>query len=109
MARETSSVVDGKLQQQLAMAQERLLAEQQRRVDAEGEARVQQAKAEQEWREVERLQRTLAARDSLIQQLRTARLNDTPAREVGAGEGRCCMWRSVTAAAGRLAQLQYSI
>lgn len=33
-------------------------------------------------REVERLQRSLAARDSLIQQLKTQRLNDTPAREV---------------------------
>lgn len=31
---------------------------------------------------MERLQRSLAARDSLIQQLKMARLTDTPARQV---------------------------
>lgn len=45
-------------------------------------AQVQKAKADQVQREVDRLQRSLAARDSLIQQLKTARLDDTPAREV---------------------------
>ena len=49
---------------------------------------VQQAKAQQAQREVERLQRSLSARDALIQQLKTQRANDTPAREVsGAGGG----------------------
>jgi hypothetical protein len=137
LARETSSVVDGKLQEQLAAAQAVVFAEQRRRADAEGEAQVwrvagwrsavqqivagchlqllpsalsvslafigrcfqlslcapaaaaawaqvQRAKAEQVQREVDRLQRSLAARDSLIQQLKAARMTDTPAREVGA-------------------------
>lgn len=136
MANDANAVVEGKLQQQLTAAQEKLLAEQQRRVDAEGEAKVraaavqcmkllgeqckplvaragvacvlpaagllpracmpphsysghsspglqvQQAKAQQAQREVERLQRSLSAREALIQQLKTQRANDTPAREV---------------------------
>ena len=41
------------------------------------------ARAEQVQREVEALQRSLAARDSLVQQLKAARMADTPAREVG--------------------------
>ncbi len=43
---------------------------------------VQQTKVQQAQREVERLQRSLSARDALIQQLKTQRANDTPAREV---------------------------
>ena len=150
LARETSSVVDGKLQEQLTAAQAAVFAEQRRRADAEGEAQVREAgaaqrmqwhslqaavcsharmllsaslalclhtslasqallvalllnissspllllsacaweqvqrvKAEQVQRENERLQRSLAARDSLVQQLKAARMTDTPSREVG--------------------------
>ena len=43
MAHDANAVVEGKLQQQLAAAQDKLLAEQQRRVDAEGEAKVRPA------------------------------------------------------------------
>ena len=43
VARDANAVVEGKLQQQLAAAQDKLLAEQQRRVDAEGEAKVRPA------------------------------------------------------------------
>ncbi|EFN59189.1 expressed protein, partial [Chlorella variabilis] len=82
LARETSSVVDGKLQEQLSAAQAQLFEEKQKRVDAEGEAQILRAKSEQVQRDVERLQRSLAARDSLIQQLKMARLTDTPARQV---------------------------
>jgi hypothetical protein len=82
LARETSGAVEGRLQQQLAAAQEQLFEEKRRRADAEGEAQVQRARLEQAQREVDRLQRSLAARDSLVQQLKAARLTDTPAREV---------------------------
>ena len=54
---------------------------------------VQQAKAQQAQREVERLQRSLSARDALIQQLKTQRANDTPAREVGTSANACCWWQ----------------
>lgn len=43
MAHDANAVVEGKLQQQLAAAQEKLLSEQQRRVDAEGEVKVRVA------------------------------------------------------------------
>lgn len=82
LARETSGAVEGRLQQQLVDAQEQLFEEKRRRADAEGEAQVSRARAEQAQREVDRLQRSLAARDALVQQLKAARLTDTPAREV---------------------------
>jgi ElaB/YqjD/DUF883 family membrane-anchored ribosome-binding protein len=90
LARETGSVVDGKLQEQLAAAQAQLFEEKKLRADSEGEAQVQRAKAAQVQREVEQLQRSLAARDSLIQQLKAARMTDTPAREVRAAAEGCC-------------------
>ena len=133
LARETSSVVDGKLQEQLTTAQAQLFEEKQRRVDAEGAAQVgglslhgssckdvpielsscplhvlstgtthhpaclpaacrppqiERSRAERAQKEVDRLQRSLDAREALIQQLKTARMTDTPAREVGALQ--CC-------------------